>query len=375
VPQPSISYPTTLLFCLPVTLTPALGADEAPDPAEGLDPKVVEVYTKYVPRFVSPLGIASSTYNNARVGQLLRSYRAGPLPKPFKIIPSLPAWARILALTAPEQWSPQAAHAATRIFISNMKPPQARVFLEGVVLGLVRADLEQPSTRKDTRRLSPHLYEALKRALYKPAAFFKGIVFPLLDVSTARIFPFLGSLDVLGASLGLTDCASGRLHAQGGRYHSVGACQSQSATSAFFCCAYPSRGDGVLWYPLYSYPTLSRLTRARASTGPTSLFIRILLDKKHALPYKVLDALVFHFIRLSNTHAPGTLPVLWHQSLLVLCQRYAAHLAPEQKDALRDVVRKHTHAQITSEIRRELAAVPSRGEQPTATATDAMDVS
>jgi len=64
-----------------------------------------------------------------------------------------------------------------------MKPPQARVYLEGVILGLVRADLDQPSTRKDTRKLSPHLYEALKRALYKPAAFFKGIVFPLLDVS------------------------------------------------------------------------------------------------------------------------------------------------------------------------------------------------
>jgi essential nuclear protein 1 len=64
-----------------------------------------------------------------------------------------------------------------------MKPQQARVYLEGVVLGLVRADLEQPSTRKDTRKLSPHLYEALKRSLYKPAAFFKAIVFPLLDVS------------------------------------------------------------------------------------------------------------------------------------------------------------------------------------------------
>ena len=124
-------------------------------------------------------GITDIVY---RVGELLRSYRAGPLPKPFKIIPSFPAWARILALTAPERWSPQAAHAATRIFISNMKPQQARVYLEGVVLGLVRADLEQPSTRKDARKLSPHLYEALKRALYKPAAFFKGIVFPLLDV-------------------------------------------------------------------------------------------------------------------------------------------------------------------------------------------------
>jgi essential nuclear protein 1 len=99
-----------------------------------------------------------------------------------------------------------------------------------------------------------------------------------------------------------------------------------------------------------------------------------LLDKKHALPYKVLDALVFHFIRLANTQAPGTLPVLWHQSLLVLCQRYAAHLAPEQKDALREVVRKHPHAQITPEVRRELAAAPARGETTAATA-DVMDVS
>jgi Bystin len=143
---------------------------------------VVEVYTKYVPS-LSLLQSVAGSHIYHRVGQLLRSYRAGPLPKPFKIIPSLPAWARILALTAPEQWSPHAAHAATRIFISNMKPPQARVFLEGVILGLVRADFEQPLTRKDTRKLSPHLYEALKRALYKPAAFFKGIVFPLLDVS------------------------------------------------------------------------------------------------------------------------------------------------------------------------------------------------
>ncbi|KAH9970853.1 Bystin-domain-containing protein [Lactifluus volemus] len=279
--------------------------DETPDPAEGLDPKVVEVYTK--------------------VGQLLRSYRAGPLPKPFKIIPSLPAWARILALTAPEQWSPHAAHAATRIFISNMKPPQARVFLEGVVLGLVRADLEQPLTRKDTRKLSPHLYEALKRALYKPAAFFKGIVFPLLD----------------------------------------GGCTLKEAA---IIASVLSKVKVPL---LHSSAALIRLASMEYS-GPTSLFIRVLLDKKHALPYKVLDALVFHFIRLANTHAPGTLPVLWHQSLLVLCQRYAPHLAPEQKDALRDVVRTHPHPQISPEVRRELAAAAARGEPG---AGEAMDIS
>lgn len=64
-----------------------------------------------------------------------------------------------------------------------------------------------------------------------------------------------------------------------------------------------------------------------ASIGPNSLFIRILIDKKHQLPYKVVDALVFHFIRLSNTYkARGRgdsekLPVLWHQSLLSFVQR------------------------------------------------------
>ena len=68
--------------------------------------------------------------------------------------------------------------------------------------------------------------------------------------------------------------------------------------------------------------------------GANSLFIRVLLDKKHALPYKVVDALVFHFIRLSNTYKARKagdaekLPVLWHQSLLVFCQRCATIRVP-----------------------------------------------
>ena len=43
-----------------------------------------------------------------------------------------------------------------------LKLPQARVYLRGVVLGLVRVDLEQPSTWKDTRKFNPLLYKALK---------------------------------------------------------------------------------------------------------------------------------------------------------------------------------------------------------------------
>ena len=68
-----------------------------------------------------------------------------------------------------------------------MKPPQARVYLEGVVLGAVREDITNTTQKKDHRKLNIHYYESLKRALYKPAAFFKGIVFPLLDVSKSDL--------------------------------------------------------------------------------------------------------------------------------------------------------------------------------------------
>ena len=67
-----------------------------------------------------------------------------------------------------------------------MKPPQARVFLEGVLLDAIREDIrltkEGSRKAKNHRKLNVHYYESLKRAVYKPAAFFKGIVFPLLQV-------------------------------------------------------------------------------------------------------------------------------------------------------------------------------------------------
>lgn len=155
-----------------------------------------------------------------------------------------------------------------------MKPAQARVFLQGVVLDAIRADIEENG------KMSPHYYEALKRALYKPGAFFKGIVFPLLES---------------GATLKETAIVASVL--------------------------------SKVKVPLvHSAAAIIRLANMDYS-GPNSLFIRVLVDKKYALPYKVVDALVFHFIRLSNTYKAKRgesekLPVLWHQSLLVFVQRF-----------------------------------------------------
>jgi essential nuclear protein 1 len=35
-------------------------------------------------------------------------------------------------------------------------------------------------------------------------------------------------------------------------------------------------------------------------TGGNSIFLRIFFDKKYALPYRVVDAAVFHFLRYIN---------------------------------------------------------------------------
>ncbi len=48
------------------------------------------------------------------------------------------------------------------------------------------ADLASAKSGKKGVRLDSQLYEALKKALYKPAAFFKGILFPLCEVSSGR---------------------------------------------------------------------------------------------------------------------------------------------------------------------------------------------
>ena len=57
-----------------------------------------------------------------------------------------------------------------------MKPAQAQLYFTVVLLEAVRDDI------RENKKLNVHLYEALKRSLYKPGAFFKGFIFPLLDV-------------------------------------------------------------------------------------------------------------------------------------------------------------------------------------------------
>ena len=202
-----------------------------------------------------------------RVGQLLSRYKSGKLPKAFKIIPSLANWEELLYLTQPESWSPHATYEATRMFVSNLKQEQVQRFLSLVLLDRVRDDITE------NKKLNYHLYMAIKKALYKPAAFFKGFLFPLCESGTCT----LKEAAIIGSALTKVSIAV-----------------------------------------LHSSAAILRLSQMDY-TGPNSLFIRILLDKKYALPYKVIDGLVEHFQRFRND--TREMPVLWHQSLLVFAQR------------------------------------------------------
>ncbi|GAA99242.1 uncharacterized protein L969DRAFT_86466 [Mixia osmundae IAM 14324] len=269
-----------------------LAGKTAPKSVSGaaeLNPKVVEVYSK--------------------VGQLLSRYKSGPLPKAFKILPTLPMWPTLLSLTRPQNWTPHATYAATRIFASNLDPRQSQNFFQEILLDKIREEIAME------KKLSVQLYMAIKKALYKPAAFFKGILFPLCES---------GNCTLREAAI-------------------VGSVLSKVSVPV-----------------LHSGAALLKLADMEYS-GPNSLFIRVLLDKKYALPYKVVDAIVFHFIRFK--HDSRQLPVLWHQSFLVFVQRYKQDLTEEQKTALLEVLRIQNHAQITPEIRREIASsVPRDAE-------------
>ncbi|XP_076307869.1 bystin isoform X2 [Tachypleus tridentatus] len=110
------------------------------------------------------------------VNHVLSHYRSGKLPKAFKIIPALTNWEQVLYLTEPDTWTAAAMYQATRIFASNLKEKMAQRFYNLVLLPRIRDDIAE------YKKLNFHLYQALRKSLFKPGAFFKGIILPICEV-------------------------------------------------------------------------------------------------------------------------------------------------------------------------------------------------
>lgn len=109
---------------------------------------------------------------------------------------------------------------------------------------------------------------------------------------------------------------------------------------------------------LHSAAALLRLA-ALPYNGTTSFFMRVLLDKKYALPYRVVDGLVDHFAAFARD--PRQLPVVWHQTLLTFVQRYGGDVRAEDRATLAALCKAQYHHAVTPEVTRALAAAPARG--------------
>ncbi|KAL3651099.1 snoRNA-binding rRNA-processing protein [Castilleja foliolosa] len=243
------------------------------------------------------------------VGKLLNKYTSGKMPKAFKHVPSLQFWEEVLYLTEPEKWSPNAMYQATRIFASNMGVKKVERFYKLVLLPRVREDIRK------NKRLHFALYQSLKKALYKPAAFNKGILFPLCESRTCN----LREAFIVGSII-----------------------------------------EKISIPPLHSSVALLKLAEMEYC-GTTSYFIKLLIEKKYALPYRVLDALVAHYMRFYDDSR--VMPVIWHQSLLAFAQRYKNEMTKEDKTNLNMLVERQRHRLVTPEILRELNNSRNRGEK------------
>ena len=121
----------------------------------------------------------------------------------------------------------------------------AQRFYSLVLLPRIRDDIAE------YKRLNFHLYMALRKALFKPAAFFKGVLLPLCESRTCTLREAI----VIGSVLAKNSIPM-----------------------------------------LHSAAALLKIAEMEYS-GANSIFLRILLDKKYALPYRVIDAVVNHFTR------------------------------------------------------------------------------
>ncbi|RWS04095.1 bystin-like protein [Dinothrombium tinctorium] len=252
-------------------------SDAASVKFQDLDEKVVELYKG--------------------VKTVLSRYRSGKLPKAFKIIPALSNWEQILSITDPDSWSAAAMFQATRLFTSNLKENMAQRFFNLILLPRIRDDIAE------FKRLNFHLYQALRKALFKPGAFFKGIVLPLCESGDCT----LREAVIVGSVLSKNHIPV--LHASA----------------------------AILKIAEMEY------------NGANSVLLNVLINKKYALPYRVIDALVHHFLRFM--YEKRELPVLWHQCLLVFVQHYKEDLSSEQKESLFDLLKAQSHYQITPIIR------------------------
>jgi hypothetical protein len=127
---------------------------------------------------------------------------------------------------------------------------------------------------EENGRLNFHLYHALKKATYKPGAFFKGIILPLCTA---------GDCSLKEAVI-------------------FGSVMKKVSIPVLHSAAAMVKMSGMHYSPCQS------------------IFFATLLDKKYSLPMRVIKDVLEHINVSSNDER--ALPLKWHLMVLTFVQRY-----------------------------------------------------
>ena len=239
------------------------------------------------------------------VGEVLRTYTSGKLPKAFNILSSTEDWEDLVNITEPYNWTPQAMYEAI-IQFSSADSSIGTIFYENYLVPALRSDI------KKNKKLNIHYYNCLKRALFRPSAFFKGIILPMSKTLSGKEASIIGSI--------LRKCSIPNNHA------------SAAIVKLSELCKNDKKGVSV----------------------GALFFMRLLLVKKYAFPKEVKECLVKFFMGYYNFDK-DKLPVLWHQTFLCFVQHYKLDLTEEEKMNLKDLNNKIGQHIIQTEIAKELS--------------------
>ena len=232
-----------------------------------------------------------------QIGVVMSKFRSTKFPKAFKYIPQLKNWEEALFLTNPDKWTAASVMMATKDFAHAMPEPMAQRYYNLVLLPRVRDEIAC------FKKLNFHIYEAIMKSVFKPMAFFRGFLLPL--------------------------AASGN-------------CTLKEATIICSVLREKSIPDKHAWAGMLKIAEMPY-------NGSNSLFLRTFIEKKYNMPYQVLDALVFHFLKMKDEER--RLPVLWHQCFLSFVRHYAKDISEDMRKALVGLCIKQNHGQISGEIK------------------------
>lgn len=269
-----------------------------------------------------------------KVGQMLAKYRNGKLPECFSVLPRVAHWENLIKITRPDNWTVHAFFRATKTFVASPESKHTLHFFKYYLLPKCLQNISQYG------KLNYHLFQALRKAIYRPSLWFRGILFPFLKGQ-------FNSEYKTGVRSSSNSFSMGTIK------------QSQILSAVLMKCSVPN---------VHASAAFLKILELKY-TGPVGVLVKLFIDKKFALPLSVIRSVTQWFLdfgarsglneETSENKEDIKLPVLWFQSLFSFSKGYKKYLTEAEITALKKLVKKKIkHPLMSKEIIKYLSEVP-----------------